>query len=565
MDTDGIPAQHTLRISLHGNKDNISYSGTLLIRNLSSFLPLADADVGADDVDATSGPRVEDPSGASYYVVAVVMVYGFSIVMLIASHIKRKHHKLAEDRQINKYLQEFLVVQEKSSRDSYRHLKKSIIQKLNREKSTTCKQLSKATFPIMAIALPNRNSQTEINEVLQRRKSLAQAYQSIDEENGPSRESKPSSPVHDRSLEPFEGMDPALMDTSYTEGSDFEIGVEVDDDTEETNQPNDSSSTTTISSAVYLPAVTIDGATKPPTDLLQPPKPTNMERRVSWSDERSSESLVQAVNVNRRASCRGLLPTNSLEGECHSIYSRPSSPKILRYSRKKKEENEFGKWMQRCEKRRRSIDPQFDLAAALLRKSLAYNKQKGEKQRQQQKKEKKEKNKQKSKKAASPEASRTSERDPPNNDKTRRNLTKLDTSSASSENEDSSVWLVNELKRPHNGVTREDDRGFFGLHHSMGSRSPLLKDHASPVTPESPHFGARLTPQPLLTPPPAKTRRNPFFNALHGHRSSHDAEAARHSPARGGCPSPQGSPNLRASPYTDDGDDEESLLHITCV
>jgi len=54
-------------------------------------------------------PRINDPTGATYYVVAVVLVYGFSIVLLIASHIKRKNAKALEDRQINKYLQEFQV------------------------------------------------------------------------------------------------------------------------------------------------------------------------------------------------------------------------------------------------------------------------------------------------------------------------------------------------------------------------------------------------------------------------------------------------------------------------
>ena len=53
--------------------------------------------------------RINDPTGATYYVVAVVLVYGFSIVLLIASHIKRKNAKCLEDRQINKYLQEFQV------------------------------------------------------------------------------------------------------------------------------------------------------------------------------------------------------------------------------------------------------------------------------------------------------------------------------------------------------------------------------------------------------------------------------------------------------------------------
>jgi len=53
--------------------------------------------------------RKHDPSGATYYVIAVVLVYGMSIVLLIASHINRKHAKAQEDHQINKYLQEFQV------------------------------------------------------------------------------------------------------------------------------------------------------------------------------------------------------------------------------------------------------------------------------------------------------------------------------------------------------------------------------------------------------------------------------------------------------------------------
>ena len=40
--------------------------------------------------------RAADVTGATYYVVAVVLVYGMSIVLLIASHIKRKHSKVGE-------------------------------------------------------------------------------------------------------------------------------------------------------------------------------------------------------------------------------------------------------------------------------------------------------------------------------------------------------------------------------------------------------------------------------------------------------------------------------------
>lgn len=76
--------------------------------------------------------RVQNGWHAGYYVIIVILVYGMSIVMLIASHINRKHQKLLEDRQIDKYLKEFQVVKERSSRDSYRNLKKAIVAKLYR-------------------------------------------------------------------------------------------------------------------------------------------------------------------------------------------------------------------------------------------------------------------------------------------------------------------------------------------------------------------------------------------------------------------------------------------------
>jgi len=112
-----------MRLMLTGD-DNSSYVGTLYLRNLSQV-----AGDGDDYSSAAAGvahggggagrvvPRPvysrgsahnsTDPNGATYYVVAVVLVYGFSIVLLIASHIKRKNAKALEDRQINKYLQEF--------------------------------------------------------------------------------------------------------------------------------------------------------------------------------------------------------------------------------------------------------------------------------------------------------------------------------------------------------------------------------------------------------------------------------------------------------------------------
>src|SRR5688572_24939626 len=82
--------------------------------------------------EVTDTDRVKNGWHAGYYVIIVILVYGMSIVMLIASHINRKHQKLLEDRQIDKYLKEFQVVKERSSRDSYRNLKKAIVAKLYR-------------------------------------------------------------------------------------------------------------------------------------------------------------------------------------------------------------------------------------------------------------------------------------------------------------------------------------------------------------------------------------------------------------------------------------------------
>lgn len=600
-----VPVQHTLRINLHGSKDNVSYTGTLLIRNLSSIIPDDIGDAASNGVDEGMAARINDPSGASYYVVAVVMVYGFSIVMLIASHIKRKHQKLVEDRQINKYLQEFMVVQEKSSRDNYRHLKRTIIQKLNRDKSQTSRHLSKAIFPMMAIALPNPNTDESLHH-LEHRRSLAarraSMYQSL-EEDGPSQDSGSSTPQPDRSLEPFEGADPALLDSSFNEGSDQEVDVQVDQDTGEDDTFNETSSTA-ASSAIYLPAITLplsemhsksEGGNKDarsPTPK-SPSKPEEGSSRVSWSDLPSDLPQVAKPGTSRRT--RGVTHSGSLD-DCQYIH-RPPSPILVKKNKKRRVNSDFEKWAKKCDKQRRSIDPQFDLAAALLRKSLAYNKQMAEKQR----------NVRQLPSAPAKEEFHSSESNPADiSDQTgqqqgqqrtsaenRRSLSRLDTSQHRSAGDyqrdsnprgNSSVWMMDEIRR-HNGLMREEDPELYSLRHGhgMGSASPLLKE-ASPVTPPSPHFGARLTPQPLLTPPPAKSKRNPFFHALHStaQRSSSSPDYSPSSSRRSTSPADFQEGRLiprpssmagRTSPSSptqhqessETNEDDEDLLHITCV
>ena len=114
-----------VRISLTRNDSNI-YSGIIYFRNYLRENSSKWKNYKRSDKEYQSN----DPTGATYYLIAVVLVYGMSIVLLIASHIKRKHSKVLEDRQIIKYLEEFQIVRETSSKETYRSLKRNINEKL---------------------------------------------------------------------------------------------------------------------------------------------------------------------------------------------------------------------------------------------------------------------------------------------------------------------------------------------------------------------------------------------------------------------------------------------------
>lgn len=47
---------------------------------------------------------------AGYYVIAVILFYGTSVMLLIASYCNRKTKKIMEDKQIDSYLKEFQVI-----------------------------------------------------------------------------------------------------------------------------------------------------------------------------------------------------------------------------------------------------------------------------------------------------------------------------------------------------------------------------------------------------------------------------------------------------------------------
>lgn len=55
----------------------------------------------------------EDDIGALYYVIAVVMIYGLSIVMMIASHIRRNK----QDSQLRSYLKEMSILRKNDRRE----------------------------------------------------------------------------------------------------------------------------------------------------------------------------------------------------------------------------------------------------------------------------------------------------------------------------------------------------------------------------------------------------------------------------------------------------------------
>ena len=145
-----------IHITLHG-KNNVTYSGTLILQE-DNWTSVEQKDkIATPATGASTGEEEDyDQVGASYYVIAVVLVYGMSIVMLIASHIKRRHEKVLEDKQIDKYLQDFQIVKERHDRDTYKNLKKTIMAKINwdRHHKDTYKNLQQTIIPVLAIGIP---------------------------------------------------------------------------------------------------------------------------------------------------------------------------------------------------------------------------------------------------------------------------------------------------------------------------------------------------------------------------------------------------------------------------
>lgn len=74
--------------------------------------------------------------------------------------LQRKHGKVIEDKQINKYLREFQTVKDADSRESYKNLKKKIKEQIDWEKphqskaqNTLQQNLSHALLPMIAFGV----------------------------------------------------------------------------------------------------------------------------------------------------------------------------------------------------------------------------------------------------------------------------------------------------------------------------------------------------------------------------------------------------------------------------
>lgn len=121
-----------LRLTLTGD-NNHTLEGTLHLQDSSLLKHLVDGVEPQGNLEVTTAPPQHDydPKGASAYAIVVIFVYGFSIVLLIASHIflKKKEDKKdgENEKEINKYLEQAPKLQRKSEKESFRKLKKSII------------------------------------------------------------------------------------------------------------------------------------------------------------------------------------------------------------------------------------------------------------------------------------------------------------------------------------------------------------------------------------------------------------------------------------------------------
>lgn len=95
----------------------------------------------SDDEMEASRRALYDPEGAALYICAVVLVYGLSMVLLIASFAKTGNGERSatsgyDESQTHKYLREISSLKERSEREIYRQLKRNIIIRVKQSPSS---------------------------------------------------------------------------------------------------------------------------------------------------------------------------------------------------------------------------------------------------------------------------------------------------------------------------------------------------------------------------------------------------------------------------------------------
>jgi hypothetical protein len=133
---------HHLRLTLT-DKDNNTLAGSLVIESIQGST-------------TTVSNEEQDPRGASSYVIAVVLIYGLSIVFLIGSHvfIKKKEESIhgEEGKLVDKYLQNSSKYREITNRETYKKLKTSIVPIVARSPARDLISRRKSFLPFLASA-----------------------------------------------------------------------------------------------------------------------------------------------------------------------------------------------------------------------------------------------------------------------------------------------------------------------------------------------------------------------------------------------------------------------------
>ncbi len=113
---------------------NLSFTGTLVLAGANA----------TSQVDPTEEPY--DGKGAGLFTVVVITVYGISIVLFIASFIKRKKGIIIEAEEsntVNNYLTQVPDLKEKTAREHFKKLKMGIMEKVERGSESDREDIAK--------------------------------------------------------------------------------------------------------------------------------------------------------------------------------------------------------------------------------------------------------------------------------------------------------------------------------------------------------------------------------------------------------------------------------------